>query len=228
METVSSMTITPAEPAMVPASLRPSTSTVTSISSAVRRAAEEPPGTTALSLRPWGTPPACSYTNWRRVTDTGSSYTPGRATWPETEYMRVPPWVLVPRPANHAAPRRTMGGGGPEAPPDRRKGGLELRPALLALERGDQPRLFAADVGAGAPMDDDVQGEPRAPDVLSEEAGLIGVRDRPAEDPPGLDVLAADIHEGQVGADGVGGDDHALNQRVGISLEQVAILEGAG
>src|SRR4029450_9607196 len=41
----------------------------------------------------------------RSVIDTGASYTAGRATRPETEYIRVPPWVLVPGPANHPAPR---------------------------------------------------------------------------------------------------------------------------
>ena len=42
---------------MVPAAFRPSASMVTSISSAVRIGAEEPPGTTALSLRPSRMPP---------------------------------------------------------------------------------------------------------------------------------------------------------------------------
>src|SRR5438094_866832 len=43
MDTVSSITMTPAEPAMVPAFRRPSTSSVTSISSARRMAADEAP-----------------------------------------------------------------------------------------------------------------------------------------------------------------------------------------
>jgi len=46
--------------AMDPAFLSPSTSMVTSISSAVRIWAEEPPGTTALSRLPFGIPPAWS------------------------------------------------------------------------------------------------------------------------------------------------------------------------
>ena len=58
IETVSSMTTTPAEPIMEPALRRPSTSMVTSISSALRMGAEEPPGTTALSRPLPATPPA--------------------------------------------------------------------------------------------------------------------------------------------------------------------------
>ena len=60
MHVVSSITTTPAEPAIVPAFRSPSTSIVTSISSARRSGAEEPPGTTAFSRRPSATPPACS------------------------------------------------------------------------------------------------------------------------------------------------------------------------
>ena len=52
MQVVSSMTTTPAEPAIVPAFRSPSTSIVTSISSARRSGAEEPPGTTAFSAPP--------------------------------------------------------------------------------------------------------------------------------------------------------------------------------
>src|SRR5262245_37765239 len=137
MDTLSSMTITPAEPIIVPAFLRPSTSIVTSISSAVRIAAEPPPGTTALSRPVPLTPPARSI-SCRSVIDTGASYTPGFFTRPETEYMRVPPCVLVPSPANHAAPRSMIGGtqhsvstlltmvGWPKAPLMAGNGGLIL------------------------------------------------------------------------------------------------------
>ena len=72
MHVVSSITTTPAEPAIVPAFLRPSTSMVTSIWSAVRIGADEPPGTTALSRRPFGTPPARSMSS-RSVMPTDAS-----------------------------------------------------------------------------------------------------------------------------------------------------------
>jgi hypothetical protein len=69
---------------------------VTSISSAARSGADDPPGTTAFSRPLPVTPPACSKMSWRRVTATDVSYTPGRFTRPDTEYMRVPPCVAVP------------------------------------------------------------------------------------------------------------------------------------
>ena len=72
MQVVSSITMTPAEPAIVPAFRRPSTSIVTSISSARRIGADDPPGTTAFSRRPGRTPPASS-TSWRRVIATDAS-----------------------------------------------------------------------------------------------------------------------------------------------------------
>src|SRR6266850_1282388 len=93
MDTLPSMTMTPAEPIMEPATLSPSTSMATSISSAVRMAAEPPPGTTAFSRPVPLTPPAVSI-NCRRVIDTGASYTAGFFTRPDTEYMRVPPCVI--------------------------------------------------------------------------------------------------------------------------------------
>ena len=60
MQTVSSITMMPAEPIMEPLLLGPSTSIGTSISSGVRMAAEEPPGITALSGRPSRMPPPWS------------------------------------------------------------------------------------------------------------------------------------------------------------------------
>src|SRR5438552_17670977 len=81
--------------------------------------------------------------SWRSVTAHEASYTPGFFTRPETEYMRVPPSVLVPRPANHSAPRLMMGGtqkivstlftmvGAPKAPLIAGNGGLNLGQLIL-------------------------------------------------------------------------------------------------
>src|SRR5215510_15329179 len=150
MDTLSSITITPAEPIIEPAFLRPSTSMATSISSAVRIAAEPPPGTTAFSRPVPVTPPARSM-SWRSVIDTGASYTPGFFTRPDTEYIRVPPCVLVPSPANHAAPRSTIGGtqhsvstlltmvGWPNAPLMAGNGGLILGQPFLPSSDDSSP-----------------------------------------------------------------------------------------
>ena len=103
--------------------------------------------------------------------------------------------------------------GCPKAPLTAGNGGLILRPALLALERGQEAGLLAADVGARAAMDHDVEVEARALDVLAEEARL---RRPPSTAPlkhlPRLHVLAADVDEGEVRADGARRDDHALDR----------------
>src|SRR5262249_31658555 len=109
---------------------------------------------------------------------------------------------------------------------DRRERGFELRPPLLALERGNEPGLLSADVGAGSAVDDDAVLEPRAQNARAQEALGLRCAYRLREDPPGLDVLPADVDEGGVAADRVGSDQHALDDRVGIALQDVAILEG--
>src|SRR5207248_8432484 len=151
IETLSSMTMTPAEPIIEPTFLSPSTSIGTSISSAVRMAAEPPPGTTALSRPLALTPPARSWMSERSVTATDASYTPGFFTRPDTEYIRVPPWVVVPSAANHSAPRVMMGGtqarvstlltivGCPNAPLMAGNGGLILGQPFLPSSEDSRP-----------------------------------------------------------------------------------------
>ncbi len=73
MHVVSSITMTPPEPAMEPAAMRESKSMRTSIWSAVRTFAEMPPGITALSFRPPRTPWAWFSMSSRSVTPTGAS-----------------------------------------------------------------------------------------------------------------------------------------------------------
>ena len=102
-----------------------------------------------------------------------SSTLQGLFTWPETQNSLVPTLFGRPMPANQAAPRRRM------VPAtaieldvvDRRRAAIEAhigrewrlqpRHALLALEALEQRRLLAADIGAGAVMDVDVEvGQP--------------------------------------------------------------------
>ena len=70
---------------------------------------DEPPGITALSLRPFHTPPASASRSLKGI-PMGNSMLQGFATWPETEKMMVPPEFGGPKPANHAAPLRMMVG----------------------------------------------------------------------------------------------------------------------
>ena len=63
----------------------------------------------------------------------------------------------------------------------------------MPFHRLDQPRLFAADVGAGAAVDGDVEVEAAAEDVLAEEA--LGARflDRLRQHRGAVVELAADV-----------------------------------
>src|SRR5713101_6851791 len=95
----------------------------------------------------------------RSVIATDASYTPGLFTRPDTEYMRVPPWVLVPSAANHAAPRVMMGGtqarvstlltivGWSNAPLMAGKGGLTLGQPFLPssdeINPVSSPQMYA-------------------------------------------------------------------------------------
>ena len=80
-----------------------------SIISAGSTGTEQPPGITALSLRPFQTPPAISMTS-RKGMPSGNSKLPGLFTCPDTEKISVPPEFSGPRPANHSAPLRRIVG----------------------------------------------------------------------------------------------------------------------
>src|ERR1700742_3205842 len=70
---------------------------------------DEPPGMTALSFRPFQTPPTRSMRSLNGI-PMGNSKLPGLVTWPETENIAVPPELGGPRPANQAAPLFMMVG----------------------------------------------------------------------------------------------------------------------
>src|SRR6478736_8744908 len=70
---------------------------------------DEPPGITALSLRPPLTPPASASRSANEVPRRISKL-PGLATWPDTEKIFGPPLLGLPRPRNHSAPLRMIAG----------------------------------------------------------------------------------------------------------------------
>ncbi len=111
---------------------------------------------------------------------------------------------------------------------DRREGRLQPRVAALALERVQQRRLLAADVGAGAAVDDQLEVAVGAEDVRPQVARLVRFGDRGVEDVGLVVVLAADEDEGVAGVGGEGGDRDPLDQLVRVALHQLAVLEGAG
>ena len=110
MQVSSSITITAPEPSMEPALATESKSIGVSSWSAVSTGTEEPPGMTALHFLPSRMPPATSSIIRRKGNPIGSSYKPGRLTWPEMQNRRVPPLRSVPRSAYHSPPFRMMAG----------------------------------------------------------------------------------------------------------------------
>ena len=105
----------------------------------------------------------------------------------------------------------------------------DARASRLALERFQQRRLLAADIGAGADVDLDVEVEPGAAADGGSEAPHqphsleLGVQ-------PRLQILifAAQIEEPAGRADRVTGDRHAFENAAGMRSQQHAILERAG
>ena len=104
MHVVSSSATMPAEPRREPAFCTPSKLAWMSSSLGNRIGTDDPPGITAFSVRPSRTPPARPSTSSRSVMFIGASYTPGRFTWPLTQYSFGPPFFSGPSPANHSAP----------------------------------------------------------------------------------------------------------------------------
>ena len=88
---------------------------------------------------------------------------------------------------------------------------LQARLALLAFEAFEQRRFLAADIGAGAVVDDRCRSPSRGR-CSCRSAGLIGLVDRRLQALALADELAADIDVGGVRAHGEAGDQAALDQ----------------
>ena len=77
-------------------------------------------------------------------------------------------------------------------------------------------------------MDVDLEVETAVEDVSPEVSLLGGLVDGLLQHQRLAVKLAADVDVGHVGADGVRRDDHALDQHVGIDVDDLAVLEGPG
>ena len=104
---------------------------------------------------------------------------------------------------------------------------LQARHALLALEAFQQRRLLAADVGAGAVVDDEVE-VPAVDVVLADQLGRVGLVDGRLQALALADELAAHVDVAGVRAHGEGGEQRALDQQVRIVPHDLAVLAGAG
>ena len=108
-----------------------------------------------------------------------------------------------------------------------RKRRLEPRLALLALEALEQRHLLAADIGAGAVMD--VEVEIVAVDVvLAEQLRVIGLVDRGLQALALADELAAHIDVAGAAIHRAAGDQAALDEQMRIVPHDLAVLAGAG
>ena len=125
----------------------------------------------------------------------------------------VPKLLGAPKLVNHDAPRRKIVGATAieldvvdrrrraVEPHAGRKGRLHARHALLALERFEHRRLFAADIGPRAMMDVEIE-RPAVNIVLADETRLVGLLDRGLEIFALLDEFAAHVNVGRVRAHG--------------------------
>ena len=116
----------------------------------------------------------------------------------------------------------------PNRPLTAGKGGRGRGLAAVALDGGHQRGFLAADEGAGAQADVQVEAEAGAEDVLAQQAVLPGLLDGDLQALDGDGVLGADVDVALVGADGVAGDGHGLQHGVGVALQHGAVHERAG
>ena len=93
-------------------------------------------------------------------------------------------------------------------------------------------RRLAADEGARALIDADVEVEARAKDVRAQQAPLARLPEGEAQPLHRERVLVPDVdvagHRPVVRADRVGGDDHPLDDAVRVAFEHRAVHESAG
>src|SRR6266851_4940189 len=101
-----------------------------------------------------------------------------------------------------------------------RKRRLVARQTALALDALEHRRFLAADIGAGAAPEMDLDA---GRDAGARELGDLGGEDRAA-----LRVFVAQIDVDFRRLDRPGADQHALKEAMRVGLEVMAVLEGAG
>src|SRR5206468_9790909 len=82
--------------------------------------------------------------------------------------------------------------------------------------------------GAGARVDHEVDGEVRAEDVAADGPEGVRLVDGGGQALETEGELAAHEYEGLAGSDRVGADERALDDLVGVLLQEHVVLEGAG
>ncbi len=108
------------------------------------------------------------------------------------------------------------------------EGGFDARPRALAFKAFDQSGFFAADVGPGTAMQDDVEVEAGAMNVPAEDPGSVAFANGSIQNAVAGAVLVSKIKIGAIGPNGVAGENDALDQLMRVLFHQVAVVEGAG
>ena len=106
--------------------------------------------------------------------------------------------------------------------------GLDAGHAAVAVDRVDQPSLFAADVGACAEEDDQFEIVAGAEDVLPDETLGARLFDRFLHAGEGERVFVADVDVAFVRVGGEGGDQHPFDDDVRVAFHEDAVDPGAG
>ena len=105
---------------------------------------------------------------------------------------------------------------------------LGARLAGPAFDRRHQGRRFAANKRAPAPVDPDVEAVARAEDVLAEKSLAPGIDNRLVHQLHGKGILGPHVHVALASPNGIGADDHALDDAVRVAFHEAAVGIRAG
>src|SRR5207244_13587546 len=97
------------------------------------------------------------------------------------------------------------------------EGRLAARLAAAAFDRFEERGLFAADVGARAAPQLEVEGEVAAEDALAQQAGRATCANRVREPLVRQRILRANVEVAALAAGGEGRDRHRLDHRERIA-----------
>ena len=110
----------------------------------------------------------------------------------------------------------------------RRERGAGLGLAPVALDGAHEGGLLAADEGAGAQAQLQIEVKAGVEDVLAQQTVLLGLPDGGLQPLDGDGVLGPDVDVALVGPHGVARDGHGLQDGVGVALQHRAVHERAG
>ena len=100
--------------------------------------------------------------------------------------------------------------------------------AALALDGGHQSGLLTADEGAGTQTQADIKAEAGAENILAQQAILMRLPDSRLQMGDSQRILRTNINITLIGTDGIAGDGHGLQHRMGVAFQNRAIHECAG